>query len=861
MTLEPKDFESLKDLKMDKKIGHGTFGDIYSAILIKKGVKVAIKRVNKRKMAKYGTYLEQAFYKELECMQKCSCENSVRYYKKFETENNHNIIMELCDGDLSTELSKRSEGFNTEEVKFIMSQLNNAFKKLNENHIIHRDLKLGNILIKYTDETKKKFIPKLCDYGFSKELNNTNTETHLGTPATMAPEIMKSQKYDSKADLWSVGVILYQLHFKGLPYMGATEETILKKIQNKTPYKEPEDPKLKDLIHKLLVEDPQKRLSWEEYFNHPFFATEENNSSTNTNNTNTNAIKNKRYTFIKDYDIGFKSDLYKCYIALDQKHNKNVLIKSYNKDYIKSHDVYFNTEYELSKAYKGNPNIIQLINVFNDDVDNTKNLVYDYIESEILSSYITHHDFTEEEIQKMNKSLFENIFNFNECNFKSFIFVSIYSFAITKEGKPILFDFGLCRLFLPTDELFSYFIPNKNEIGNTINPTKTNVMNYGITLLKCFFGNNLKIKIDNITFDLPKNKIMSNTFCNFLSQCLYRDINKRSSWYALYNHSFIKEINKDNDNKNINKEGNILIDNNKLKIIFESLEHKFRLINEYYGNLEMDKNTQFIGEIEIFLLLTLFEQLMILEVFDRNEKTKPFTAQQEISFITITDNSNNSSRCNINFANPVLKNMKIFDLSNNILVTEFLSKLKNYIENLKKISLKVHKITKSSLVKGNYHSFLESFIQILESSNFHNYFFSIVKKAHNYYEEKSYDKAYKEIPIAEYICECILFVKASLFESKNDKIYFDNKKLIKQFNEIFDEEKEENKIEISVLKISNYKEKYVLISFLGVLFRFFKNSMDINQCFLQQNKNALDGLLSFYPSLMKLLVDTKKKLE
>lgn len=856
MDLNPEDFSSLKDLKMEKKIGSGTFGDIFSAILIKKGVKVAIKRVNKKKMAKYGTYLEQAFYKELECMQRCNCENSVRYYKKFETENNHNIIMELCDGDLSSELNKRSEGFNTEEVKYIMSQLNNAFKKLNENHIVHRDLKLGNILIKYIDESKKKFIPKLCDYGFSKELDNTNTETHLGTPATMAPEIMKNQKYDSKADLWSVGIILYQLHFKGLPYMGITEENILQKIQSKAPYKQAEDPKLRDLIDKLLVEDPKKRLSWEEYFNHPFFCNEEQNST--TNNTNNNTMKNVRYKFINNYDIGFKNDLYKCYIALDQKHNKNVLIKSYNKDFIKSHEIYFNTEYELSKAYKGNSNIIQLINVFNDEKENTKNLVYDFIDSEILSSYITHHDYTEEELQIMNKFLFENIFNFNECNFKSFIFISIYSFSITKEGKPILFDFGLCKFFLPTDELISYYLPNKSEIGNTLYPTKTNVMNYGITLLKCFFGKDLKIKIENISFDLPKNKVMSNNFCNFLSQCLYRDIYKRSSWFGLYNHSFVKEMNKDNK-KIDDKEGNVLFDNNKLKKIFESLEYKFRLINEYYDSLELNEKTEFIKEIEIFLILTLFEQLMILHVFNRGED-KPFTAQQEISFITITDNSN-SSRCNINFANPILNNMKMFNLNNNSLVTEFVDKLKKYIDNLKKISLKVHKITKSSLVQGNYHTFLSRFIEILESSNFHNYFFSIVKKAHKYYEEKLYDKAYKEIPIGEYICECILFVKASLFESKNDKIYFDNKKLLKQFNEIFEEENETNKIEISVLKITNYKEKYVLISFLGVLFRFFKNSMDINQYFLQQSKSALDGLMSFYPSLMKILIDTKNNLK
>ena len=78
-----------------------------------------------------------------------------------------------------------------------------------------------------------KFIPKLCDYGFSKELNKTNTGTHLGTPATMAPEVMKDKPYNSKADLWSIGVIIYQLHFKGLPFPGVSEKAILTKIQNK----------------------------------------------------------------------------------------------------------------------------------------------------------------------------------------------------------------------------------------------------------------------------------------------------------------------------------------------------------------------------------------------------------------------------------------------------------------------------------------------------------------------------------------------------------------------------------------------------------------------------------------------------
>ena len=788
-----EEYFKLTDIQTDKKIGKGSFGDVYSGIVKSNGKKVAIKRVNKQLIMKTNKdYLIEAFFKELDCMKKCNCENSVRFYNNCETVHNYNIIMELCDSDLMKELNNRKEGFSAEEIKDIMSQLNNAFRKLNENNIIHRDLKLGNILITYTNNEKTKFIPKLADYGFSKELGKNTTGTHLGTPATMAPEVLKSKPYNNKADLWSVGVIIYQLHFKQLPYPGASEKIILNKIITKAPYKQAEDPKLRDLIDKLLVEDPEKRLSWEEYFNHPFFSKEQSASIDSTTKNVKNIIKNERYSYINDFDLGFKNNSYKCYIAKDLKKNKNVIIKSYKMDFIKSHEIYFKTEYDLSKAFKGNERVLQLINIYNEENEKTTNLVYNYIDAEILSTYITHHDFTEKELQTLNKDLFENIFIFNDCNFKSFIFISIYSFAITKEGIPILFDFGLTKFFINPDEFKTYYIPNIAEIGNSLYPTKTNVMNYGITLLKCFYGNKLKIQIDKNSFDLPKKKSISKEFSNFLSQCLYRDISKRASWDSLKNHVFLKDMINDSlsfyfiKNK---KDSNVLIDNDILEIIFDSLDNKFRLINDYYGSLEFNEKTEYIKEIEIFLILTLFEQLMILRIFNRKE-TQPFTSQQEISFITINKNGS-SNRLNINFANPILNNMKIVQMLSNKLVYNFLKNLSNYISNLKIITYKIHNITKTSILKGNYHDFLDKFIILLESSKFHNYFFSIVKKAHKFFEEKDYEKAYKEIPIAKYICECILFVKASLFESTDEKIIFDCQEIINQLDNIFEEKKKQ----------------------------------------------------------------------
>jgi serine/threonine protein kinase len=160
-------------ITLEKKIGSGSFGDVFKGILRSTGEKIAVKRVKKKTLNKYGEYLKKAFWKEIESMKLCECENSIRLIQTMETENNLNIIMELCDTDLLIHLNKSPAPFTVDEVRDIFSQLNNAFKKMQENKIIHRDLKLGNILIKYTDETKKKFIPKLCGYGFSKELNNT----------------------------------------------------------------------------------------------------------------------------------------------------------------------------------------------------------------------------------------------------------------------------------------------------------------------------------------------------------------------------------------------------------------------------------------------------------------------------------------------------------------------------------------------------------------------------------------------------------------------------------------------------------------------------------------------------------------
>ena len=215
---------------------------------------------------------------ELKNMAICSKENenSVKYYEYYYYNENYKdkiaIVMEFCDNNLQKILDKRKEGFKIKEIYNIISQLNNTFKIMCENNIIHRDIKLENILIKYN--SNNNYIVKLTDYGISKQLINTIGKTFLGTPLTMAPEILEGDNnYDYKCDLWSIGIIIYQLYFKEYPYKGATPVAIYQKIINlgKTILKKTNDDDLDNLIDSLLIKNSRERINYEEYFNHPFF--------------------------------------------------------------------------------------------------------------------------------------------------------------------------------------------------------------------------------------------------------------------------------------------------------------------------------------------------------------------------------------------------------------------------------------------------------------------------------------------------------------------------------------------------------------------------------------------------------------
>ena len=312
---------SIRDIyEIGKKLGEGGFGIIYEATNKETGELRALKIFDKNsirnsKMSEIFRLLNyeemkiyiDKFYKELIHMKIIEGENknnknAVKVYEYYDNDIEFAIVMELCDGNLLNILAKREKPFSPEEIKELFIQLNNSFKIMVNNNIVHRALILDNILIKYIDE--KKYIAKLKlteDSINIKELSNPYKNIiSFGNfkNTTIAPEILKEEKYNEKCDLWSLGVLIYILSFKESLYKGNNIKEILKDINNFNIPKRTDNEDLNDLIQKLLTIDQQKRISWNKYFDHPFFKI------------NPNPIKN---------DFLIKKEDYKNYYILEER--------------------------------------------------------------------------------------------------------------------------------------------------------------------------------------------------------------------------------------------------------------------------------------------------------------------------------------------------------------------------------------------------------------------------------------------------------------------------------------------------------------------------------------------------------------
>ena len=297
-------------------LGKGSFSEVYKANYIgednkylKKGSIVAIKKIKLDSIDTKTLSILQDEISIMDMIKENPNRNIVECYDIIEDGNHLYIILEYCDsGDLKTILKKPMREIY---AQFYFSQLANGLKYLDENNIMHRDIKPKNILL-----TNNRKDLKIADFGFARKMENTDLlDTICGSPLYMAPEIMGNKNYNKQTDLWSIGMILYEILFGFHPF---NKCKTIPELKNSMDYDEIEIPPKNtlnknlsddciDLLKSLLQKNVKNRMTWEQFFKHPwinYFKNLEGNKISNLiddENDSKNSFSSPRVRIIDDY--------------------------------------------------------------------------------------------------------------------------------------------------------------------------------------------------------------------------------------------------------------------------------------------------------------------------------------------------------------------------------------------------------------------------------------------------------------------------------------------------------------------------------------------------------------------------------
>ncbi|TAQ85861.1 hypothetical protein B7494_g5804 [Chlorociboria aeruginascens] len=309
--------KSVGQFTIEDDIGKGSFAVVYRGRDKVTGALVAVKSVT---LSKLNKKLKENLYGEIEILKGLHHPHIVALIDCRESSAHIHLVMEYCElGDLSYFIKKKDTlgnnpalrdmvrkypmpeigGLNEVVVRHFLKQLASAMEFLRDKNFIHRDIKPQNLLLlpspHYLATTKdlplvmsasnEPLVPmagldtlpmlKIADFGFARSLPATSlAETLCGSPLYMAPEILRYEKYDAKADLWSAGTVLYEMIAGRPPFRATNHVELLRKIENQEDQiKFPKDLEIstgmKDIIRRLLKRTPVERIPFEDFFRHP----------------------------------------------------------------------------------------------------------------------------------------------------------------------------------------------------------------------------------------------------------------------------------------------------------------------------------------------------------------------------------------------------------------------------------------------------------------------------------------------------------------------------------------------------------------------------------------------------------------
>ena len=299
------------NLILEKLLGKGSFGEVHLTKITGDSKLYATKVYDRERIE--NTEAFKYLTNEINIMHNLNHPNIVKFIQVKKTKKHYYIVMEYCNGgELEKALEKYQlkygKPFSEEIVQHLMRQIISAFKYMHANQIMHRDIKLENILVNFESEKDKndlnmlKATVKIIDFGFACKIGkNALTYTTIGNPMNMSPLILKKLTshgkvrqlgYDMKADIWSLGAICYQMLIGKAAFDADDIDELVEKIE-KGIYKVPTNlsKEVVSFLNGMLQYEPQARLTAEQLYNHQFLQENIQNFHTIDLNQVSNRVK------------------------------------------------------------------------------------------------------------------------------------------------------------------------------------------------------------------------------------------------------------------------------------------------------------------------------------------------------------------------------------------------------------------------------------------------------------------------------------------------------------------------------------------------------------------------------------------
>ena len=513
------------------QIGAGTSATVHLVHDNEKNRKVAMKKIDSSEMK--DTEKERV-QKEVENMKSMQIPTFIEFYDYENDNDTQKIYMEYADqGTLENKIAKmKNEGkdFTEEEIFDYLIDILLALYTLNKKGIVHRDIKSENILLK-TDKINDQnvTIAKLSDLGLGRQIEGVSgAYTTCGTAYYVCPEIAAGEKkYSYNADIWSLGIVLYELIVKNKPWFDpkmSTAEFFQFVVNTKyPPLPENTDERLKYLVKIMLKKDPDRRPACEDILTLDFMYEKTVKLIEKCNWTNNETFKN----ILED----LKSKTKQCYLFVDLLSEKNNLLL---KDARKLSEVTDGKDYKVgyfSKGFKNTKNGEDLIENINElksqgeinyKEDTPNNLLLEFISKGILNcvSHTIKDIKDEEEVNKFIEDFLDKpgdyVFKIPFGDFDSYSKIDNERFINVVPEKKIDYLI-LSQYILKTGiKLCKDYIKNQTlEIDNMIYDKRYIEFKYGISLFNdCdiadipYKDNKLKKTHDRLAFLLNLYQIM-----------------------------------------------------------------------------------------------------------------------------------------------------------------------------------------------------------------------------------------------------------------------------------------------------------------------------------------------------------------